>query len=105
MLNQTQPIHPVNPYFSLTIRLDVPYFSILLCLTPDDFTRQGKRATTQWVNLPTQRCDIVPDDDRVVSHFEVLGHGLFLLLHGSGTIQIKQYKSYLKTLNGVFVLC
>jgi hypothetical protein len=23
---------------------DAPYFSILLCLTPDDFTRQGESA-------------------------------------------------------------
>ena len=90
MVNQTQPMHPVNPYCSVAIRLEVPYFSILLCLTPDDFTRQGKRATTQWVNLPTQRCD-VPDDDRIVSHFEVLGHGLSLRLHGSAAVQRKQY--------------
>jgi hypothetical protein len=26
------------------------YFSILLCLTPDDFTRQVESAATQWVN-------------------------------------------------------
>ena len=29
---------------------DAPYFIILLCLTPDDFTHQGKSAATQWVN-------------------------------------------------------
>jgi hypothetical protein len=29
---------------------DVPYFSILLCLTPDDFTCQVESAATQWVN-------------------------------------------------------
>ena len=29
--------------------LDVPYFSVLLCLTPDDFTRQVENAATQWV--------------------------------------------------------
>ena len=29
---------------------DAPYFSILLCLTPDDFTRQVESAATQWVN-------------------------------------------------------
>jgi hypothetical protein len=23
----------------------------LLCLTPDDFTRQGESAATQWINL------------------------------------------------------
>jgi hypothetical protein len=28
---------------------DTPYFSILLCLTPDDFTRQVESAATQWV--------------------------------------------------------
>ena len=27
---------------------DVPYFSILLCLTPDDFTCQVESAATQW---------------------------------------------------------
>ena len=30
--------------------VDVPYFIILLCLTPDDFTRQGKSVATQWVD-------------------------------------------------------
>jgi hypothetical protein len=31
---------------------DAPYFSILFCLTPDDFTRQVEiSAVTQWVNL------------------------------------------------------
>jgi hypothetical protein len=29
---------------------DAAYFSILLCLTPDDFTRQVESAATQWVN-------------------------------------------------------
>jgi hypothetical protein len=29
---------------------DAPYFIILLCLMPDDFTRQGESAATQWVN-------------------------------------------------------
>ena len=29
---------------------DAPYFIILLGLTPDDFTRQGESAATQWVN-------------------------------------------------------
>ena len=29
---------------------NAPYFSILLCLTPDDFTRQLESAATQWVN-------------------------------------------------------
>jgi hypothetical protein len=28
---------------------DAPYFSILLCLTPDDFTCQVESAATQWV--------------------------------------------------------
>ena len=30
---------------------DAHYFIILLCLTPDDFTRQRKSAATQWVKL------------------------------------------------------
>ena len=28
---------------------DAPYFSILLCLMPDNFTRQVESAATQWV--------------------------------------------------------
>jgi hypothetical protein len=34
---------------------DVPYFIILLCLTPDNFAHQGERAATQWVNT----CDTI----------------------------------------------
>jgi hypothetical protein len=30
---------------------DAPYFSILLCLTPDDFTCQVESAATQWIKL------------------------------------------------------
>jgi hypothetical protein len=30
---------------------DVPYFIILLCLMPDDFTCQGESAASQWVTL------------------------------------------------------
>jgi hypothetical protein len=37
------------------MRPDAPYFSILLCLTPDDFTPQVETAATQWVN-ETMRC-------------------------------------------------
>jgi hypothetical protein len=38
---------------------DAPYFAILLCLTPDDFTLQGKSVATQWVNLIIyNNCDI-----------------------------------------------
>ena len=29
---------------------DAPYFSILFCLTPDDFTREMESAATQWDN-------------------------------------------------------
>jgi hypothetical protein len=29
---------------------DAPYFSILLCLTPDEFIRQVESTATQWVN-------------------------------------------------------
>ena len=29
---------------------DAPYFIILPCLTPDDFTRPGESTATQWVN-------------------------------------------------------
>jgi hypothetical protein len=38
-------MHPVNPLSG-----NVPYFIILLCLMPDNFTRQGESAATQWVN-------------------------------------------------------
>jgi hypothetical protein len=31
---------------------DAPYFSILLCLMPDDFTRQVESAATQWAKQP-----------------------------------------------------
>ena len=37
---------------------DAPYFSILLCLTPDDFTRQVESAATQWVNPLNARFSI-----------------------------------------------
>jgi hypothetical protein len=30
---------------------DVPYFSMLLCLMPDNFTRQVESAATQWVKI------------------------------------------------------
>jgi hypothetical protein len=30
---------------------DAPYFSILLCLMPDDFTRQVESAATQWIKV------------------------------------------------------
>jgi hypothetical protein len=40
--------------FGLTLQVamhpDVPYFSILLCLMPDDFTHQVESVATQWVN-------------------------------------------------------
>ena len=35
---------------------DTPYFIILLCLTPDDFTHQGKSAATQWFNQTICQC-------------------------------------------------
>jgi hypothetical protein len=31
------------------MRSNAPHFIILLCLTPEDFTRQGERAATQLV--------------------------------------------------------
>jgi hypothetical protein len=38
---------------------DAPYFIILLCLTPDNFNRQGGgSAATQWVNLDCHLCVI-----------------------------------------------
>jgi hypothetical protein len=33
------------------MRPDAPSFIILLCLPPDNFTRQGESAATQWVKL------------------------------------------------------
>jgi BarA-like signal transduction histidine kinase len=35
---------------------DAPYFIILLCLTPDHFTRQVESAATQWVNWLRIKC-------------------------------------------------
>ena len=32
------------------MRQDTAYFIILLCLIPNDFTRQMESAATQWVN-------------------------------------------------------
>jgi hypothetical protein len=31
------------------MRPNAPYFIILLCLMPDDFTRQRENAVTQWL--------------------------------------------------------
>ena len=30
---------------------DAQYFIISLCLMPDNFTRQGENAATQWINI------------------------------------------------------
>jgi hypothetical protein len=38
-------MHPLNPLSG-----NAPYFSILLYLTPDNFTHQVESAATQWVN-------------------------------------------------------
>jgi hypothetical protein len=38
-------MHPLNPLSG-----NAPYFSILLCLTPDNFTHQVESAATQWDN-------------------------------------------------------
>ena len=35
---------------------DAPYFSILLCLMPDDFTRQVESFATPWVNQTDCPC-------------------------------------------------
>ena len=32
------------------MRPDAPYFIILLCLVPDDLTRQGESVATRWLN-------------------------------------------------------
>ena len=48
-------VHVMHYVAINTIRPDVTYFIITLCLTPDDSTRQRKSADTQWVepnNLP-----------------------------------------------------
>ena len=44
-------MHPLNPLSGNAP--DAHYFSILLCLTPDDFTHQVESAATQWVNTLT----------------------------------------------------
>jgi hypothetical protein len=33
------------------MRTNAPYFIILLCLTPDDFTHQGESLALEWVKL------------------------------------------------------
>jgi hypothetical protein len=54
--NALTPSHGHETGNDLTITLlvapNAPYFIILLCLMPDDFTCQGESAATQWVNLP-----------------------------------------------------
>ena len=58
------------------------YFAILLSLMPDNFTRQGENAATQWVNLTimlhyTQmaKCTwLTPDDRQVYSSRGSLVH-------------------------------
>ena len=55
-LSRREPWHSmVNPTFcpwvqlthQVALRPDVPYFTILLCLTPDDFTKQGESTGAQ----------------------------------------------------------
>jgi hypothetical protein len=41
---------------------DAPYFIILLCLMPDDFTRQMESASTQWVRVLGRRLSDHPMD-------------------------------------------
>jgi hypothetical protein len=38
---------------------NAPYFIILLCLTPDNFTRQGESAATQRVNQTICPCTLL----------------------------------------------
>ena len=46
-VNQT--ICPCNLLnLKLAMRQDTPYFIILLCLIPNDFTRKRESARTQW---------------------------------------------------------
>jgi hypothetical protein len=46
-------MYPVN-----LLSDNMPYFIILLCLTPDDFTRQGKSAATQCINQTICPCTL-----------------------------------------------
>jgi hypothetical protein len=54
--NQTSHGHETGNDLTITLLValcpNAPYFIILLCLMPDDFTCQGESAATQWVNLP-----------------------------------------------------
>ena len=50
-------MHPLNPQVAL--HPDAPYFSVLLCLTPDDFTRQVESAATQWINQTNCPCTLL----------------------------------------------
>jgi hypothetical protein len=55
------------------MRPDVPYFIILLCLTPavpDEFTRQGESATTQWQIMS-------PDASYILYYFTLSNARLF----------------------------
>jgi hypothetical protein len=38
---------------------DAPYFIILFCLPPDDFTRQEESAATQWVKKLINNTQII----------------------------------------------
>ena len=49
-------------YFFMTydVHLDFPFFIIiLLCLMPDNFTRQGESTATQWVNQTICLCTLL----------------------------------------------
>jgi hypothetical protein len=61
----------VNPWSRIA-----PYFIILLCLTPDNFTHQGESAATHWVNtwicdLYAQQLDSVTQLVRVLSTLRI----------------------------------
>ena len=47
-------IRQINNSLNLTLKVamrpEAPYFIILLCLTPHNFTRPGESAANQWVN-------------------------------------------------------
>ena len=47
---------PLNGLTKQSVNPDAPYFIILLCLMPDDFTHQGESAATQWVNQTICQC-------------------------------------------------
>jgi hypothetical protein len=55
---------------------DAPYFSILLCLTPDDFTCQVRNAATQWVKVKIFKMVVY----KFLKYFNIYAISYFIIL-------------------------